>query len=416
MIFAPELVATFFANGKDGSPKSMSDTSSKPETTALKRILFVDDEPNVLSGLRNVLRSQRHQWEMVFALGPEAALAKLADQPFDVVVSDMRMPQMDGATLLSEVKRLQPKAVRMILTGQTEQETVLKSVFIAHMFLSKPCDPDSLKRIVDRACRLNSMLNSEELRAAAGRVDMLPAAPKTYVALNEALIRPNCTVNDVARIIERDVGVCAKILQLVNSAFFGLPRKITSLNEAVTYIGTLTIKNLAMTLEAFSSASRSCGLSGGELNALQDHSLLAGQIARRIDSRDQNKAEESFLAGVLHEVGWLVAVQAPEKTTATPPPVDRALLGAYLLGLWGLPHPITEAVAYHRDPQLIPHASFELVDRLYVAHHLAGEQIGELSSESEGMDLDYLGRIGIDKNEVERMRTMARRLAGKTAG
>ena len=274
----------------------MSETSSKLEPTALKHILFVDDEPNVLSGLRNVLRSQRRQWEMVFALGPEEALAKLAEQPFDVVVSDMRMPQMDGATLLSEVKRLQPKAVRIILTGQTEQETVLKSVFIAHMFLSKPCDPGLLKRVVDRACRLNSILNSEELRAAAGRVDMLPTAPKTYAALNEALIRPNCTVDDVARIIERDVGVCAKILQLVNSAFFGLPRKITSLNEAVTYMGTLTIKNLAMALEAFSSASRSCGLSKDGLNALQDHSLLAGQSrdGSTLEIRTKRKSRSSL--------------------------------------------------------------------------------------------------------------------------
>jgi HD-like signal output (HDOD) protein len=387
------------------------DPMPTPEPVSMKRILFVDDEPNVLAGLRNALRPQRHQWEMVFALGPEEALAKVDQLTFDVVVSDMRMPHMDGAALLGEIKRRQPRAVRMILTGQTEQESVLKSVFIAHMFLSKPCEPEHLKRVVDRACSLNSILNAEELRAAAGRVDMLPAAPATYVALNEALIKPNCSIPDVARIIERDVGLCAKILQLVNSAFFGLPRKTTSLTEAVTYLGTLTIKNLAMALEAFTAASGKCDLSNAELLALQQHSLLSGEIARRIAGPDKAKAEEAFLAGVLHEVGWLVQVSPEQKKTSGQ--LGRALLGAYLLGLWGLPHPITEAVAYHLEPRAVSHSNFELVDIIYLAHHLAA---GHAREPGEGLDLAYLSRVGIGPSELDRIRAIAADLSAKAEG
>jgi HD-like signal output (HDOD) protein/CheY-like chemotaxis protein len=384
----------------------------KPATTSTKkRILFVDDEPNVLAGLRNAFRPQRHQWDMVFALGPEEALAKIAESSFDVVVSDMRMPHMDGATLLREIKQRQPQAVRMILTGQTEQESVMKSVFIAHVFLSKPCEPDFLKRVVDRACSLNELLNSEQLCMAAGRVDMLPAAPKTYIELSEALRRPDCNTKEVAKIIERDVGLCAKILQLVNSAFFGLPRRVVSLEEAVTYLGTITIKNLTMAIEAFSTAKGTCDLSPIDLIALQDHSLLAGQIARSLDMGDKAKAEATFLAGVLHEVGWLVKVEGNEVTDKKT--VDRALLGAYLLGLWGLPHPITEAVAYHRNPRLIDHSTFEIVDAIYIAHHLAAEVTGTPQAE---LDLDCLGRVGVTKNDLDRMRGIAARLAGKTAG
>src|SRR5512138_3583975 len=162
----------------------MSNAISASTTMTRKRILFVDDDANILDGLRNVLRSLRHEWEMVFALGPEKALALLAEQRFDVVISDMRMPHMDGATLLTEVKRLQPQAVRMILTGQTEQESVMKSVFIAHVSLSKPCDHELLKSVITRACKLNTILNSESLRAVAGQVEMLPSAPRTYLALN----------------------------------------------------------------------------------------------------------------------------------------------------------------------------------------------------------------------------------------
>jgi HD-like signal output (HDOD) protein len=390
-----------------------TEAEKKQNPAPMRRILFVDDDPNVLAGLRNVLRPQRREWDMVFALGPEEALSKVESEAFDVVVSDMRMPKMDGATLLTEIKRRQPKTVRMILTGQTEQESVLKSVFIAHMFLAKPCEPTLLRRVVERACRLNDILNDEDLKAAAGKVEMLPAAPKTYVALNEALMSPNCSVTDVSRVIERDVGLCAKILQLVNSAFFGLPRRISSLTEAVSYIGTATIKNLAMALEAFSSGARSSGLTAAELDSLQHHSLLAGQIARRIEVPDKSKAEEAFLAGVLHEVGRLVPVdqRAMDDRCLT---IDHPLLGGYLLGLWGLPHPIIEAVAYHREPRMLPHSEPELTDAVYIAHSLAAEVGNEPNVPK--LDLDYLGKLGIEASTVDGMREIARGLVTKVPG
>jgi HD-like signal output (HDOD) protein len=386
----------------------------KESVGAPKQILFVDDDPNVLAGLRNVLRPRRHEWKMEFALGPEAALEKVAAMTFDIVISDMRMPHMDGATLLGKIKQIQPRAVRMILTGQTEQESVMKSVFIAHMFLSKPCDPVVLQGVVERAFRLNTILNSDELRTMAGRVEMLPAVPKTYVALNEALMHPNCSTADVAKIVEGDIGLCAKLLQLVNSAFFGLPRKITSLGEAITYLGTLTIKNLTMALETFSSAAKNCGLSQNELSVLQDHSLLTGKIGKHLFTEDKNKAEETFLTGILHEVGWLVPVDEASQADAGVT-VDRCLLGAYLLGLWGLPYPITEAVACYREPQQLTHSEFEMVDAIYIAHHLATEARHPDTVESK-LDTDYLAGIGIGKAKLDEMRTMATDIANKTSG
>jgi HD-like signal output (HDOD) protein len=379
-------------------------------TAARKRILFVDDDPNLLGGLRNVMRPQRHEWDMTFALGSEQALKLLAERSFDVVISDMRMPRMDGAALLAEVKRLQPRAVRMILTGQTEQESVIKSAFIAHMFLTKPCDHKLLKDVVSRACSLNAILNSEELRVAAGQVEMLPSAPRTYVALNEALARPNCSAGDLAKIIERDVGLCAKIVQLVNSAFFGLPRRTGSLTEAITYIGTQTIKTITLALEAFSDDSRPSALSPGELLALQEHSVLVGQIARQISSQDKGKAEEAFLTGVLHEVGRLIRVPSRPRTER---PFNHAFLGAYLLGLWGLPHPITEAVAYHREPRMLTHSEFEMVDAVYIADNLATELQG--FPDRQDIDLDYLATVGVGREQYERLHADARKMFAKAS-
>jgi HD-like signal output (HDOD) protein len=302
----------------------------------------------------------------------------------------------------------------MILSGQTELESVMKSVFIAHMFLSKPCDPALLQSVVDRACRLNAILRSDELRKAVGKIEMLPAAPRTYVALNEALMVPTCSVAAVVQIVEHDVGLCAKLLQLVNSAFFGLPRKISSLAETVTYLGISTIKNLALALETFSAGAETSGLSEAALLALQNHSLLTGQIARQMETKDKKKAEEAFLAGVLHEVGWLVKVNDTVAHDAGVP-VDRALLGAYLLGLWGSPHSIMEAVAYHKEPHLLAHPAFELVDMIYIADHLATE-MGVKGTDAQELDLTYLARVGIDETQLSGMRVAATKTAGITKG
>src|SRR5262245_37814840 len=100
----------------------------------MKKILFVDDEPNVLQGLERMLRSMRHEWEMQFAMSGPAALERLAEQTFDVIVSDMRMPGMTGAQLLTEVSQRHPHIVRIILSGQADQEDILRSVGPTHQY------------------------------------------------------------------------------------------------------------------------------------------------------------------------------------------------------------------------------------------------------------------------------------------
>src|SRR6185436_12015998 len=96
-------------------------------TPTIKRILFVDDESKILEGLQRMLRPMRDTWEMQFAEGSEAALADLKEQQFDVVVTDMRMPGMNGAQLLSEVRHEYPHIVRIVLSGHSDQELILSS-------------------------------------------------------------------------------------------------------------------------------------------------------------------------------------------------------------------------------------------------------------------------------------------------
>lgn len=146
----------------------------------MKRVLFVDDEPNILEGLRTLLRRHRRQWEMTFAVGGPAALELLKTENFDVVVSDMRMPEVDGAALLAHVQRQQPRTVRIVLSGHTELEAALRAIPVAHQFLSKPCDAAELENVVERACALQSLVEDPKIRQAVGGIQQLPALPRVY--------------------------------------------------------------------------------------------------------------------------------------------------------------------------------------------------------------------------------------------
>lgn len=352
-----------------------------------KKILFVDDEPNVLNGLKRMLRSMRNEWDMTFASGGQEALDILVDTAMDVVVSDMRMPHIDGVRLLTEVKQRYPNTVRIILSGQAEEEAILRSIGPSHQFLSKPCDPTILKQTVSRACALRDLLENGHLRNAVSQLCSLPSMPSLYVNLLELLKEPDCTARHVSAIIEKDMGMLAKVLQLVNSAYFGPSRKVNSAKEAVTMLGMDVIKSLVFSVQVFSQFDQD-KVSCLSIDELWQHSLGVGILARRIaqvECQDQRIINDAFIAGVMHDAGKLIlALNLPEqysKTIAltkekTIPHwkaelevfgTSHAEVGAYLLGLWGLPNSIVEAVAYHHTAQECPGDEFSPLTAVHVA-------------------------------------------------
>lgn len=213
------------------------------------RILFVDDEENVLEGLE---RSLFHlDWEVETAVGGEEALEFLASETVDVVVTDMRMPNIDGASLLSEVKELQPNALRIVLSGHTEEEAVMRAVAVAHQFLAKPCSVDMLQGVITRAQNMRAMMQDENLQMIVGQISELPTLPSIYVELTNVLRDPKAGVREVAQIVERDVAMSVKILQLVNSSFFMHATKICSVPQAVGRLGINMVKSLALMTTTF---------------------------------------------------------------------------------------------------------------------------------------------------------------------
>jgi HD-like signal output (HDOD) protein len=381
-----------------------------PVSRAKRRLLFVDDEPAILDALQAVLRRQRHEWDMVFAVGGAAGLAQIDNSSFDVVVTDMRMPGINGAELLRQVKSKQPHAVRLVLSGQTDTETAMKTVFTAHQFLAKPCDAEQLLAVVKRACELNELVSREELRSLAGDITLLPSAPRTFLAISVALSTPSCSIDDIAQIIERDPALCAKVLQVANSAFFGLPRTVTSVASAATYLGTLTLRNLALAMETLAVTGKQRPLIPSvRLEAFQLNSLFVGLLARQWFENDRHKGDDAFVAGMLRDLGHFVLLNQPLEPRASPE--SHAMLSAYLLGLWGIPHSVLEPVAFHEHPEQLEHETLEIVDVVHLADRICGELLpSPFQAEPGALDTERLARLGVTSERIEQLRGQAVKL------
>jgi len=380
-----------------------------------KRILFVDDDPLVLQGMERAFRRMRAEWDMVFAESAEQALALMAEEPFDVVVSDMHMPAMNGPALLTEVMQRYPKTVRLILSGTADQELIMKCVGSAHQFLAKPCDLQSLKATVERTLKLASSLQNEAIRRLVSQMNRLPTMPSLYVKLVDLLQTPDFSLEQVGDLVAQDLAMTAKLLQLVNSAFFGLARRISNPAEAVAYLGVDMVKTLVLSLDTFDQfATVSC--SGLSMEQLWHHCLEtagAAKVIARAEESATKLVDEAFLGGLLHDVGKLVfaanfggqyrqVVRLAETGEITLAEAERqsfqathADVGGYLLGLWGLPVPVVEAIALHHSPEQSTTPAFSPLSAVHVANALVQELRPSGLQALPAINLSYLELLGL---------------------
>jgi putative nucleotidyltransferase with HDIG domain len=381
------------------------------------RILFVDDEANVLSGLRRMLRGQRNVWDMHFANGGAEALEQFAIEPFDIVVSDMRMPGIDGAQLLSRVAADYPNTVRLVLSGQSEHERIFRAIGPAHQFLSKPCDEKVLVGTITRACKLRSQIQNDSLRKLISQIGTLPSIPEIYTRLVTELESEDASIESVGEIIERDLAMSLKVLQLVNSSFFGLPQHVSCPKHAVSLLGLNVIRPLSLTAAAFAQHGDP-NIEGFVLSEAVDHGLAVATAARRIadlESTDPQLTDDAFIAGMLHDIGklilattlpdrygeawklahsqWIPLCEAEYQVFGT----SHAEVGAYLLDLWGLPNPIIEAVALHHRPREAGSEQFTPLTAVYLANALSAKSDQPL--DSSDLDAEYLQSINLSNRQ-----------------
>jgi putative nucleotidyltransferase with HDIG domain len=407
-------------------PHSTLGTSAEE---APKRILFVDDKPDTSGALQEALHAQGGLWEVRYARGGEAALAVLASDPVDVVVAEEQMVGMDGVTLLTRVRDQHPTTIRMILSATTKPGL---ATIVSHRLLAKPCNVEDLSVLIKRSAALHERTGEVEAFRKTMATTALPSRPGVYMELNQVLANPDWEPQQVAAVLERDVAMSAKVLQLANSALFGLTSTVTSVRDAVVYLGVDTIRSLALTAEAFGKVAPR-GSAEFSLDVFQAHAMLVARITASILPAGRTQ-QQAVTAALLHDIGKLVLIsdgdrrwarlneQARERNLPVhvieqeTDGVTHAHIGAHLLSLWGLPDPIVEAVAHHHDPSEVNGLAFDGVAAVHIANGLANELAPATEGDAPvaGLDLDLLDRLGL-RPRLDLWRQRAQELADAVA-
>jgi HD-like signal output (HDOD) protein len=379
----------------------------------MRRILLVDAAPAALAPLQQKLRQLRPQWDTTAATSAAAAMSALAQHRFDAIVCDIGTPALDGPQLLAQVRDRHPNVVRLCLSENTDDDAFLRAVPVTHQFLGKPCNVENLCELLERTCSLRDILRHPANHELIGNFKSLPATPHTFQALSEAIAQPNAHAADITQIVSNDTALSVKVLQLANSAFYRQGVPVTSIQAAISYTGLEMIKSLALSACVFSALDASPA-AVKRLQDLQGRSLRKAHFARML-LRKSRHADEAFTAALLLDIGQAVlALSAPDKFEQmielaqasgrtwyeVEPEVFGAAhpeVGAYLLGLWGLPLDLIEAVAYHHTPSRVQHAHTSMLAAVHVADAIVDATADRPAKLLDRLDASFIARTGVSR-------------------
>lgn len=402
------------------------DRSASADPTT-RRILIVDQRSQVFEALNETMQATGPQWRVQAALTGEEALEALAAEPADVVVADEQLAAMDGVTLLTRVRDKHPTTIRMILSEAASSQRPSVAAIVAHRMLAKPANVAELGVAIRRSCALHRLTDQADAYRKTMATTTLPSRPGVYMELNRVLSDPRWQPNQVSAVLERDVALSAKVLQLANSALYGPAQDINSVQAAVMYLGVDTIRSLALTAEAFGKlAPRNA--EGFSIETFQTHAMLVARIVSAILPAGRTQ-QEAVTAALLHDIGKLVLISngGARWIELTQRAADRKLpmheveresegvthadIGAHLLSLWGLPDAIAEAVAMHHRAGVVEGLALDAVAAVHIANSLAHELHPPAPGSPPAASLDeaLLDRLGL-RPRLDLWRHLARQL------
>ena len=374
-----------------------------------KSILFVDEEEFVRKALQRSFRKLRTEWDMRFVTNPREAAKALASIPADVLITETVFTGQSGLELLKVIRERLPQIVRIILSGYSDRDVVLKSVDLAHQYLAKPCENEDLRDTITRAFMMKGLLEQGTLKKVVSKINGLPSLPSLYMELVKTLESEDASMQKIGEIISKDISLTVKVLKLVNSSFFAIPQRIVHPAKAASLLGLDMIKAIVLTSGTFDKFKQ-IKFPGFSIDQLWDHASLTAAYAKCIAQKaglDQTQVDTAFMAGMLHDIGkLLVAAHMPDSFTqilkltqpgdiSMPEAEEKVLgtshaaIGAYLLGLWGLPEPIIAATAFHHNPGYQIGKDLDACAIVHVANAFACAETQTLLGDAPIEQLDY---------------------------
>lgn len=382
-----------------------------------RNILFVDDSPNVLNGIQRQFRAYRGQWQLFFASSGPDALKLMEQQPIDLIISDMMMPDMRGDELLTIVSEKYPGTVRMILSGYADEESLKRGLEVAHQHLSKPCSADTLRETIGQIFKIQACLKNRALIAELGDASQLPSLPKIYQELSRAIDNENTTNEEIADIFSKDMVLSAKLLHLVNSPYFGLRRIVSNLADAIAMVGIKRLNNLVLSVHVKQAFPVTDINTERYMEYLWQDAGRVAELARQIaisEEQKDDRPDQAYLGGLLHNLGLLIFLSRAgdklkmlmDQVKNTDIPVseletaifgfNRSEAAAYILTLWKIPPRIIEAILLQNNPSDTDYDGVNALTAVHVAGCLLKPSVMQNHNRLFDMALDetYLRRIG----------------------
>ena len=322
-------------------------------------VLFVDDQPEVLAGLRTSLHRERRHFISHFATDADAASTALAEHPITVLVTDLKMPSTDGIEVLHRTARDHPDVVRYVLTGDGK-DMIMEALPKAHRCLTKPCNREQLLGALHEAVRFRRLITDPAIQQAVTGLGSLPSTPAMYARIMELCADDGASAEDVADLISDDTAITAKLLAWGNSAFSG-GTPVRSVADAITRVGLRPLTQLVVSLEmegAFEQAPVPPGFGGASTLEFARHvGERAWSTAPGVDRTAARVAGVLSIGGLLLESTALSDRLADdhERALAEGRPlvdiererhgVSHAEICGHLLAVWGLPADVATAAA-----------------------------------------------------------------------
>ena len=371
-----------------------------------RRIVLVDDGTGA-DELGTGLRDLRSHWDVTRAESAGEALALCDQEPIDVVIVDMNAPPAGGLDLLHRIEARHPAALRLIRWAPSDRREVIPALRVVQQMIPRSCDAQVTANLIERLCGFRSFLVDDEIRSKLGVLHELPVRPAHYMRIRRKLDDPRTSVEAVAQLLQEDLALSSRVLQLANSPLLGTKQPLVTIHQAITHLGLNMLKSLILVEEIFTRAKESGLDRGFPYRGFYRHSLLTAQIARGI-MVGRGSHEEAFVAGMLHDFGKLIL----QATGLSEEDVPSPAAGGYVLGTWGVPPLIAEAVACHREPWRIRQAEFGVLGAVHLASLLA-ERL-----ENEGRPgawnalpertLEYLHDVGVSEDLIGWREVVAR--------
>lgn len=348
------------------------------------RLLIVDDESRVLSGLQRMLRARRPGWCVFTAESGARGLEMMASDPVHVVIADMRMPEMDGGMFLAEVRARHPGTVRFVLSAHADRAMIVRTVAPAHRFYAKPCEADVLVGAVESAFRHYVDLRDAGVSDCVCGIRGITARVSSLDAFLQGLRGGDLKgATDCAK---RDVGLALQVVRIARGGFFGTLRSSGSVGDAIKGLGAELICDLVKEGVFIRAENAS------DMEQLNRHSLAVARLASRIAADVLSEAwaaEVSELAGLVHGVSEAIPC------TASLEPETRAGVAGRLLSLWNMSETVWKAVAHQHEPARDGASVFGVTGALHVAHALLRDSVPHRCAAWFDLDVKWLTGLGL---------------------